>query len=161
MNLYEIDSAIMEAFDKAIDPETGEIHDEEAFEALNALEEQREQKIEGILLWVKNLRSDAEALKAEKQAFEARQKATERKAESLIKYVSGVLAGEKFKTDRVSVSYRKTESVKFDGNILDLPDGCVRFKAPEVDKVALKKFLKSGNEVEGAEIVESMSMQIK
>ncbi len=161
MNLYEIDNAIMEAFDRAIDPETGEIHDDEAFGALNALEEERERKIEGVLLWIKNLRSDAEALKAEKQAFESRQKATERKAESLIRYISIVLSGEKFKTDRVTVSWRKTESVTYNGNVRDLPKECVREKEPEVNKTEIKKLLKAGKEISGAQIVEKMNIQIK
>lgn len=161
MNLYEIDNAIVEAFDRAIDPETGEIHDDEAFGALNALEEERERKIEGVLLWIKNLRSDAEALKAEKQAFESRQKATERKAESLIRYISNVLSGEKFKTDRVTVSWRKSESVTYDGNVRDLPRECVIEKEPEINKTEIKKLLKAGKEISGAQIVKNMNIQIK
>ena len=161
MNLYEIDNAITEAFEQAIDPETGEICNEEAYEALNSLEIQREGKIEGVLLWIKNLRAESEALKAEKIAFDARQRQAERKAESLKKYISGILGGEKFKTDRVAVSWRKTESVTYDGNVRDLPTECIREKEPEVNKTELKKLLKAGEKISGAQIVESMSMQIK
>lgn len=63
MNLYGINSQIMEAFEAAVDMETGEIINEAAYEALNRLQMEREEKIEGILLWIKNLTADANALK--------------------------------------------------------------------------------------------------
>ena len=96
MNLYEINERIMEAFDAAVDPETGEIIDSDAYQALNDLQMQLDEKAEGILLWIKNLRAQAEALKKEKQAFESRQQAAERKAESLKQYISNVLKGKRF-----------------------------------------------------------------
>lgn len=62
MNLYEIDARIMEAFEAAVDEETGEIVNEEAYAALDALQEARDEKIENVLLWIKDLKSDAEQL---------------------------------------------------------------------------------------------------
>ena len=44
------------------------------------------------------------AYKAEKDSFIRKQKEAEKKAESLSRYVQGVLRGEKFKTNRVAVS---------------------------------------------------------
>lgn len=161
MNLYEIDSKIMEAFDKSVDPETGEILDAEAFEELDKLQMMKDEKIEGILLWIKNLKSDVEALKKEKQAFESRQKAAENKAESLKKYVSGILCGEKFKTDLVSVTWRKSKATEYNGDIFDLPEVCITRKEPEVNKTALKKLLESGKNIPGARIIEKQNIQIK
>jgi FtsZ-binding cell division protein ZapB len=86
MNLYEIDSAILDC----VDMETGEIFDELKFEELQLT---REAKIENICLWIKNLKAEAEALKQEKDAFAQRQKATENKLESLKKYISSYLDG--------------------------------------------------------------------
>ena len=111
MNLYEINDRIMEAFDAAVDPETGEIIDSDAYQALNDLQMQFDEKAEGILLWIKNLRAQAEALKKEKQAFESRQQAAERKAESLKQYISNVLKGEKFSTEIFSRKGRDTSSI--------------------------------------------------
>ena len=62
-NLFEIDAAIMAAMDRCVDPETGEI-DGEVYTELEALQMERERKIENIACWVKNLRSDADDLKA-------------------------------------------------------------------------------------------------
>ena len=61
-NLYEIDKGIMEC----LDAETGEVIDPER---LDALFMERNQKIENVACWVKNLLSDAEAIKAEKDAL--------------------------------------------------------------------------------------------
>ena len=66
MNLYEIDSEIL----GCVDITTGEIFDEDKFEELSL---SREAKIENICLWIKNLKAEIEALKAEKDAFAKRQ----------------------------------------------------------------------------------------
>lgn len=161
MNLYEIDNQIMEAFEQAIDPDTGEIINSEAYEALNELQMEFDRKAEGILLWIKNLSAESEALKQEKQAFETRQKAAESKAESLKKYISTVLNGQKFATPRVSVTWRKSESAEYEGDVLGLPAECVRVKAPEVNKMELKKLLKSGAIISGASLVTRQNIQIK
>ena len=75
-SLYEIDQAIMEC----LDWETGEILDAER---LNALQMERQDKVESVALWIKNLSADAIAYKAEKDAFAEREKATLKKIESL------------------------------------------------------------------------------
>lgn len=56
MTLYEIDSAIMDC----VDEETGEIIDLEKLEALNI---ERDKKVEGIALAVKNYAAEAKAIK--------------------------------------------------------------------------------------------------
>ena len=76
-SLYEIDKSIL----GCIDQETGEMIDPDRLEALFM---ERNQKIENVALWIKNLQSDALAFKAEKEAFAARQKAAEAKVESLL-----------------------------------------------------------------------------
>ena len=61
-SLYEIDAQIL----SCIDLETGEVVD---IEKLEALQIERAQKIENIALWYKNLLSDAEQYKIEKNNF--------------------------------------------------------------------------------------------
>lgn len=161
MNLYQINAEIMNAFENALDPETGEIVDTEAYAAIDSLQCDLNEKIENILLWIKNLQSDAEALKKEKMAFADRQARAEAKAESLKKYVSGVLNGQKFQTERVSASWRKSEAVEFVGDVNALPQSCIKIADPVVDKTALKKLLRSGTEVKGARLVARQNLQIK
>ena len=81
MNLYEIDDAIMHCFDE----ETGEIFEAEYLDQLEML---RDQKIENIACWIKNLRSDAEQLKLETDKLTDRRKHTENKAEHICKGIS-------------------------------------------------------------------------
>lgn len=153
-NLYEIEQAIY----ACIDFETGEVIDVEALEALNM---QREQKLENIACWIKNLRSDEAALKAEADAFKARAQAAQRKRESLERYLSNVLGGEKFTTSRCAVSFRKSASVEV-MDIAALPETYLRQKTTiEPDKTAIKEALKSGQEVAGCRIVENLNISIK
>ena len=153
MKLYEIDQAIMDC----IDMETGEIVNEEL---LNDLQMERDAKIENVALWIKELKAEAEALKAEKLAFAERQKVTENKMESLKKWLAYALNGEKFKTVRASVTFRTTDKVEV-ADIYKLDENYVRYRDPEADKDAIKKAIKAGQEVAGATLVSSTSVIIK
>ena len=153
MNLYEIDSAIMDC----VDMETGEIID---MEALENLQMERDQKIENIGCWIKNLLADAKALKEEKDNLTARQKSAENKAASLKKYLSSYLNGEKFKTAKVAISYRKSDSVDIaEGAVI--PEKYLKYSDPTPDKIGLKTALKAGEELPGISIVTSSNIQIK
>ena len=114
-----------------------------------------------MLLLVKNLESDAEQLKAEKQAFEQRQRVALNKAEWLKKCVQNSLAGVRFTTARVAVSYRKSTAVEYTGDVNKLPEDCIKRKEPEVNKTELKKLLAGGTKIPGARLVERQNMQIK
>ena len=163
MTLYEIDKQLMEAVGAAFDEETGEILDEEAYAKLDALQEERDHKIENVALWIKNLRAEAEAYKVEKESFARKQQVADNKAKSLTKFLEFALNGEKFKTSKVTVSYRRSESVEvekgFDITMMD--DRFLRFKEPELIKVAVKEYLKAGAEINGVALVEKNTIQIK
>lgn len=152
MKLYEIDEALQACFDE----ETGELVNVEEFEALTKA---RENKIESLCLWVKDLNAEAAALKAEKQAFEARQRAAERKAKSLKDYITHILNGQKFKTIKCEVSFKATSSVKIT-DLLSIPAEFVEMDI-KPDKMAIKKALAAGQAVTGAELDESLSCTIK
>lgn len=153
MTLYEIDQELL----SCIDAETGEVIDAEK---LNSLQMERETKIESVALWIKDLKAEAEALKAEKQAFADRQKAAENKAESLKNWLSEALNGEKFKTTKVAVSFRKTKSVLVD-SVYDLDAKYVKYKDPDPDKKAIREAIEAGQTVKGAQLVENVSVTIK
>ena len=153
-SLYDIDSRILNLTDK----ETGEILDEQAFEALQM---ERNEKLENIALWVKNLLSEAEALKAEEKAFAERRKAAENKAESLKRYLDSALNGQKFNTTKVAISYRRSTSV----DVLDvekLPEAYRKtVTTVSADKTAISAALKAGELVDGATLVEKNNLSIK
>ena len=154
--LHEIMNEI-ENFDFEIDEETGEILN---FDALDRLQVARDVKIENLCLWVKNLKSDAEAYKAEKESFAKKQKQAENRATSLHNFIQTVLNGENFKTDRVTVSYRKSEAIELEDKIC-VPDKYFVPQEPKLDKTGLKKAIKAGEEFGGVHLVERQNMSIK
>ena len=153
MEIYKINQAILDC----IDAETGEIIDAEQ---LDELQMERDEKIENVACWIKDLKAEAEALKAEKMAFAERQRVAENKMESLKKWLAYALNGEKFKTVRASVSFRTTDKVEID-DIYNLDENYLRYKEPEADKEAIKKAIKAGQTVAGATLVKSTSVIIK
>lgn len=153
MKLYEINEKILEC----VDAETGEILD---FEKLDELQIEKETKIENIALWIKDLDAEAKALKAEKQAFEERQKAAEKKVESLKQYLSYILEGTNFKTTKAIVNFRKTQKVDVP-DVYKLDENFLRYSEPTADKVAIKKAIQAGETVEGASLIESVSVTVK
>ena len=158
MKLYEIDSAILEC----IDIETGEIIDTER---LDALQIERDAKIENVACWIKDLKAEAEAIKAEKQKLAERQKVAENKAESLKKWVAYALGGQKFSTAKCAVSFRNTESVEVTEEGLEAlikeHDELLTYKAPEPNKKAIKDAIKDGLNVAGVQLVQNVSTIIK
>lgn len=153
MTIFEIDKAIMEC----VDLETGEIIDTEQ---LDKLQMERDTKLENVACWIKELKVEAEALKAEKQALEERQKVAENKMESLKKYLAFALDGQAFKTVRASVTFRKSQAVEI-ADIYKLDENYLRYKEPEADKTAIKEALKQGKTVAGATLVKNTSVIIK
>lgn len=151
--LYEIDQAILDC----VDMETGEIID---IEKLDQLQMDRGRKIENTALYIKNLLSDAAAIKEEKDKLAERQRVCEGKVRRLKGYLSEYLAGEKFKTPKVAISYRRSESVNV-SDIWKIPEEYLKYKDPEVNKTAIKAVIKSGGEIPGAQLVETQNIQIK
>ena len=152
MNLYEINNAMQEC----IYLETGEI-DLELFERLQL---EKDEKIENVALWIKNLSSDVEGMENEKKAFEERIKAAKNKIIALKTYLEMALNGEKFQTAKCSITFRKSKSV----TVLDvskLDKDYLKYADPTADKTAIKKAIESGVTVAGARLDENLNVQIK
>ena len=153
MNLYQIDGAILDC----VDVETGEIIDAER---LDELQIERQRKIENIALWYKNLMSDAAALKAEEQAFKARREAAEKKAEQLKNYLAGVLSGNSFKSDRALITWRVSAFADIQ-DATRLPNEYLLQQEPKINKAAILKALKAGEDVAGAALGQHNNITIK
>ena len=97
----------------------------------------------------------------EEKALKARREANHRKGDSITRYIQNSLAGEKFKTAKCAVSYRKSETVEFTDQDL-VPDEYWRVKTTrEPDKTALKTALKAGESIPGAYLEQHQNMSIK
>ena len=158
MKLYEIDNAILDC----IDLETGEVIDTERLDALNM---ERDAKIENVVLWIKDLMAEAKAIKVEKQKLAERQKIAENKAESLKKWIAYALGGQKFITAKCAVSFRASEGVEVSeeglNNLINGHADLLTYKAPEPNKTAIKQALKDGLTVAGVELVRNTNVIIK
>lgn len=161
MTIYDIDQRILEL----VDPETGELLD---FDAFADLQMEREKKIEAMAMWVKDLAATASAIKAEIDTLTERKKAAERRCESLKRYLSYILRGEKFSTARCSVSFRSSTSVQVDDQEQLVRwleqnglDSCIKYKEPEVSKAEVGKLIKSGMPVPFAHLENRQSVGVK
>lgn len=158
MTLYEIDQNIMALID-----EDGEITNPEAFDELQIT---RSEKLEGIACWIKNLKADAAAIKAEEDVLAERRRTIENKIKSLSEFLSNTLAGQKFSTPRVSVSYRTSKALEIADNDTFVAwasmfnPSLLRIKR-DPDKKAITDAINGGMDVPGAQIVERKSMQVK
>ena len=151
--LYEIDSAIS----GCVDADTGEIINEEM---LSALLMERNAKLENVALWVKNLESDAAAIKAERDALDRRMKIAENKATSLRNWLSGALRTQPFETARVRISFRKSTATEINTDLLPKKWN-VKKVTYTPDKAAIKAALLAGEVIKGAQLVERQNIQIK
>lgn len=162
MTLFEINEAQDKLFAELCDPETGEINQDVA-DALEAMEIDRNEKIDGWCFYLKQQRHE---LKADKELLDAAKERYDRKAEGLAKATEifqNLLRGEKFKSTFNSVFYRTTESVELDDgfDVLDVSDDYLKYTAPTLQKDKIKAALKLGIEVPGVHLEQKTSMVIR
>jgi len=161
MKLYEINLEMQSLLDQ-VDPETGELTCDMG--QLEALQMERDEKLENLACAVKNYVAEASMIREEEKRLAERRKTLENKAARAKEFLESQLNGEKLSSSRVSVSYRKTEAVEIAPEFMEWAkknDAYLRYKEPEADKVALKAALKAGQDVPGAELVERQSLVIK
>ncbi len=158
MSIYDINDAII----KLVDADTGEITDEEAFDALQM---ERTQKVENIGCFYKNLVAEAKAMKEEEANLAQRRKAVENKAKRVKFLLAYALRGEKFESPRLRCSYRKAKSVQVDDDFVawakEHADDLLTLKEPTPSLTAIKAALADGREIEHAEIVTTESLLVK
>ncbi len=160
--LYEIDQAILDC----VDLETGEILDGEK---LTALQMEREKKLEGVALWIKDLNAEALAVKTEADKLTARKKALDNKVADLKQWLLYALNGEKLKTARCNVyqTHNQRVAVADEAGLikflqtLENPERFLQFKEPELKKNDIKNALKDGFVIPGAALEQTESVVIK
>lgn len=160
-SLYEI-NARLASYEMEFDAETGEWLNEDELTALNM---EHDEKRENIALYIKNIEAEANAVKAEKDNFDDRYKKLMRKADRLRDYLAQDLGGEPFKTSRVDIKFRKSESVEI-LNEDAVPDRFLDISVVrKPQKAEIKKYLKgiegSDEEVPWARINTKYNLQLK
>ena len=160
MKLYAVSQRIEELSEQMVDIETGEIN-EEIFAELTELVEEKEDRLEGIFLHIKNLASDITALKVERDSFDKRIKRKTREMDRLLDWTTMLQKGKTFETDKVRVKYRKSQKVEIRNELL-IPGQYMTYKTTSSpDRKAIKEVLKNGGYVEGAVLVERFNPNIE
>lgn len=152
--LYEINQGILEC----LDAETGEILD---FEKLSELQLAKQDKIEGVALYIKNLQALITALDAEEKAFAERKKQAKAKVDGLKMWLVKATEGEKFITAKCAISFRKSESVEIEDEALIPKKYLAKTITYKPDKNAIKELLKAGHKIKGCTLAEKLNAQIK
>lgn len=162
--LYELDdrlTSIVNIDGTAVDTETGEIIEPAA---LDELAMEYNEKLEGCGLIVLQDAADIAAIDAEIKRLQARKKALTNHREGLKAYMAQHLPeNRKFKTPRVSMYMRKSDSVELEEgfDVRDVNENYLRYRLPELLKNDLKKAIKAGEHVDGVKLVEHESLVVR
>ena len=133
-------------------------------EALGQVEEDINTKIENTCKVMKEIEADALGIDEEIKRLTVLKKQKENTAKKLKEYVEFEMNGiglNKVEGKLFKISFRKSKSLK----IIDetkIPKEFIKVKTTEtISKTELSKALKNGEIIEGAELVENRSLQIK
>ena len=160
--LYDIDQEILDC----VDQETGEILDSEK---LTALQMERDRKLEGVALWIKDLNYESAMIKEEADKLTARKRALDNKIARLKMWLLIALDGEKLKTPRCNVYQTHSQRVTVADEkklisflqTLEDPERFLKFPEPELRRDEIKKALKDDYEIPGASLETTESVVIK
>lgn len=175
MKLYELTNdftQLFDQFDEISSMDNAEEFKQAWFDTLSGIEEEFEVKAENIGAYIKELTAAAKYLKAEEEVLSKRRKAKEKQAEWLKKYLlESMQTIGRTKIDRpmAVLSIRTNpESVRFDDENAFITlcqrngsDDYLRYKAPEINRSAVKEALQAGQKIEGASLIRTQTVTIK
>lgn len=142
------------------------------FDTLDGIEQEFEDKAENVAAYIKSLKAEADDLKEEEAALNRRRKVKENQIDRLKDYLLHsmmTINRTKIDTPKAKLSIRNNaESVQFDDEeqfirlcLARGKDDYLRYKDPELNKIAVKKALQSGMEIDGARLIRTQSLIIK
>ncbi len=169
MKLYEVNNAIDELFENAVDPETGEIlmDADEVMAQLESLQMEKNRILEYLAKLVLNTRSEEEAIREEEVRLKSRRDRMANKERRLMDILDKECAGEKTDLGIATVSYRKTSRVDVDDHVAvewlqkNDYDDCLIYAEPKVAKNEVKKLMKAGKDIPGCKIIEDRSCSLR
>lgn len=165
MKLYELANdyvALMQAIDN------DELPEECIADTLEAITGEIEIKADNIACMLKNIEAEVKAIKEEEANLATRRKTKEKAYERLKEYLSTTLQSlsiDKVETARNKITFRKSESVEIDDTFIEWAqkhrEDLLKYSAPTADKTEIKKILKGGAELQGAQLISKQNIQIK
>lgn len=165
MNLYEISREVLNAMESLEVDENGEIL---STARLDELKEPFEEKCDNIACFIKGIKAEADALKAEEDKLSGRRRVLERKADRLKRYLADAMqtvGTVKVVTARAEISFRKSNTVELDDEFIGWAavrrKDLLSFKDPLPNKTEIKKAIGAGEDIKHAAIIERKNLQIK
>lgn len=160
--LYDIGTAQLQLIEALI--ENGGELTPELEEALLLNESNLQTKGTNYGLICKQIESEIDVIDAEIKRLTALKKSRNNAIDRLKTNLSNamqIFGINELKTPILKINFRKSESVEID-NMAQIDKRFLREKiSVEADKVAIKEAIKSGEQVEGARLVENKNIQIK
>lgn len=156
MKLYEI----TEVYNNVIDLDLDE---EELQKYLDLVNDEFEDKAENIAKILQSLKAEAEAYKNEAERLNTQAKSIENKIKNLKDYleVSMIRTDKrKFKTNLFNFSIQKNRASLKVTSEEDIPESFFKIER-KLDKASLMKAIKDGQEIVGAELVQTESLRIR
>ena len=132
-------------------------------QALDDLEMSLNEKVDAYGRAIAINKSEQEMIKGEIKRLTARSKALDSHNEWMKNNLSDVmhkLKQEKIKTAFYTASFRKSKSVKVD-DIELIPERYLKYPPPEPMKKEIKEAIGNGEDISGAELVETQSLQVR
>ena len=157
MNLYELSIAFQEVQNMDLDPEVMK-------DTLDSIGGTFENKAENMAKLIRNLESDRLAYKEEEDRLKTKRQAVENKLKWLKTYLKDCmkLTGKtKFKSGMFNFSIQKNPVSVNINNKKILPEDYLIPQSPKVNNTLLKKALKDGIEVPGAELKQTEGLRIR
>lgn len=179
MKLYELSEAYRNLFDSLEDNELDEERTEEEraefedawFSGLVMLDGLFDEKAASIGAWVKELEADAKEMREAEKRIASRRKAKENLVTRLKAYLLGEMTAVnrvKIETPQIRITVRNNaETAQFSDEKSFIEwaeqncDDFLRYAEPEINKTAVKEYLKQGGEIEGVTLGRSQSVLIK
>lgn len=157
MKMYEL----VEAYQNILELD---LEQDDLQTVLASLQGTIEEKVENIVKVMNQLNAEEAAYKAEIDRLSKHKATAKKKHDNLKEWLSDSLKAldiKKIDTPTNKISFRKSESVSID-DVLLIPKDYIVVKHSEVpDKTALKKAIKSGEDIPGAHIETKQNIQIK
>ena len=145
--------------------------DNETFEHIQKLDEAIEQKIENIIYVIKELDNNISIINKEIERLTKRANRYYKNLKSLKTYVVSTMeisSKNKIETPTMSIGIRKSEATEVDKEFMEEAREKNLYKLVRIvperiepDKTAIKEYIKQGNKLEHAKIVEKKNLNIR
>ena len=164
MNLYQLHEGYLNLVEVLENAGEDDNLRELVTNSLNEIEDSIKDKADNVVRFIRNLESEANAIKKKKKRLSEMRKKREKQVENLKQYLfdfTKVADGQKIKGSIFTVSIKKNPASVVVDDLEAIPEEYKRVKTViEADKTLLKKVLKDG-EVAGVHLEQKESLNIK